>query len=73
MDTCKVQQIKRNGGERGIRTLDTVSRIHAFQACAFSRSAISPALFRKLLRGRAQANLLIRFYGDALSTATRKL
>jgi hypothetical protein len=30
------------GGERGIRTLDTVSRIHAFQACAFSHSATSP-------------------------------
>ena len=31
------------GGGRGIRTLDTVSRIHAFQACAFSRSATPPA------------------------------
>ena len=31
-----------SGGERGIRTLDTVSRIHAFQACAFSHSATSP-------------------------------
>src|SRR5438552_12148236 len=31
------------GGESGIRTHDTVSRIHAFQACAFSHSAISPA------------------------------
>jgi hypothetical protein len=30
------------GGERGIRTLDTVSRIHAFQACALNHSAISP-------------------------------
>src|SRR5690606_19891876 len=30
------------GGERGIRTLDTVSRIHAFQACAFNHSATSP-------------------------------
>ena len=30
------------GGESGIRTHDTVSRIHAFQACAFSHSAISP-------------------------------
>ncbi len=32
----------KNGGERGIRTLDTVARIHAFQACAFSHSATSP-------------------------------
>src|SRR5580704_2006924 len=32
----------RTGGERGIRTLDRVSPIHAFQACAFNHSAISP-------------------------------
>ena len=31
------------GGEGGIRTLDTVSRIHAFQACAFNHSATSPS------------------------------
>ena len=31
-----------HGGERGIRTLDRVSPIHAFQACAFNHSAISP-------------------------------
>ncbi len=30
------------GGERGIRTLETVARLHAFQACAFSHSATSP-------------------------------
>ena len=30
------------GGERGIRTLETVSRLHAFQACAFNHSATSP-------------------------------
>ncbi len=30
------------GGERGIRTLGTVSRTHAFQACLFSLSSISP-------------------------------
>ena len=35
-------QGRRAGGESGIRTHDTVSRIHAFQACAFSHSAISP-------------------------------
>ena len=32
-------------GESGIRTHDTLSSIHAFQACAFSRSAISPKTF----------------------------
>ncbi len=30
------------GGERGIRTLGRVSPTHAFQACAFNHSAISP-------------------------------
>src|SRR5690606_18198744 len=32
-----------NDGERGIRTLDALSDIHAFQACAFNRSATSPS------------------------------
>ena len=31
-----------SGGERGIRTLETVPRLHTFQACAFDHSAISP-------------------------------
>lgn len=39
-----------NGGESGIRTHGTVSRTHAFQACALSHSAISPE--RTLLKGR---------------------
>src|SRR5262249_58721726 len=34
------------GGGSGIRTHDTVSRIHAFQACALSHSAIPPKLLR---------------------------
>lgn len=33
----------RYGGQRGIRTLDTLSRIHAFQACAFNHSATCPS------------------------------
>ena len=33
------------GGESGIRTHGTVSRTHAFQACALSHSAISPEAF----------------------------
>ena len=32
------------GGESGIRTRDTVPRIHTFQACAFNHSATSPSL-----------------------------
>jgi hypothetical protein len=38
-----IKMIERLGGERGIRTLVRVSPKHAFQACAFSHSAISPA------------------------------
>ena len=33
-----------NGGEKGIRTLETVARLHAFQACAFDHSATSPRI-----------------------------
>src|SRR5208282_4054820 len=33
---------QKNGGERGIRTPDTRKGIHAFEARAFSHSAISP-------------------------------
>ena len=33
------------GGERGIRTLDSVATIHAFQARAFNHSATSPTYF----------------------------
>jgi hypothetical protein len=36
--------MRKSGGERGIRTLDTgISRIHTFQACSFNHSDISPA------------------------------
>jgi hypothetical protein len=35
------------GGGSGIRTHDTVSRIHTFQACAFDRSAIPPSRRRR--------------------------
>src|ERR1700683_2654807 len=41
-----------SGGERGIRTLDRVSPIHAFQACAFNHSAISPGCRGTVLRKR---------------------
>jgi hypothetical protein len=33
------------GGETGIRTLGTVARTHAFQACQFNRSCTSPCFF----------------------------
>ena len=46
-----LRNLLKSGGETGIRTLDTVSRIHAFQACAFSHSAISPRYINQELRG----------------------
>ena len=46
----QVPDYKGNGGESGIRTHVTLSSKHAFQACAFSHSAISPA---RLLRWEA--------------------
>ena len=33
-----------NGGEGGIRTLETLSGLHAFQACALGHYATSPKL-----------------------------
>src|SRR5947208_11069685 len=41
----------KTGGESGIRTHVRVSPKHAFQACAFSHSAISPALSGSLRSG----------------------
>ena len=43
------------GGERGIRTLGRVSPTHAFQACAFNHSAISPSL-ESITCGQTTAN-----------------
>ena len=37
------------GGERGIRTLDTLSRILPFQGSAFNRSATSPLFNRSII------------------------
>ena len=42
------------GGERGIRTLETVPRLHTFQACAFDHSATSPAGWTKSCPGAAR-------------------
>ena len=57
-----------NGGERGIRTLDTVSHIHAFQACSFNHSDISPNLLPDAKNGRnytdfPPANQVISLFG----------
>jgi hypothetical protein len=45
----RMSETRISGGGSGIRTHDTVSRIHAFQACAFSHSATPPGT-----RNRAQ-------------------
>ena len=34
--------LKKNGGEQGIRTLEGVAPLHAFQACVFDHSTNSP-------------------------------
>src|SRR5579864_5581717 len=56
------------GGERGIRTLDRVSPIHAFQACAFNHSAISPVRNKEddvqSARGPHVHWLLIEYHAD---------
>ena len=36
-----------SGGQRGIRTLETVPRLHTFQACAFDHSANRPCASSK--------------------------
>ena len=43
------------GGGGGIRTRDTVSRIHTFQACAFSRSATPPTRAARKQRRRGDS------------------
>src|ERR1700731_2849367 len=45
----KTRKCFRTGGESGIRTHVTLSSKHAFQACAFSHSAISPAPYEVIV------------------------
>ena len=50
LNSLKAKPLSYNfGGESGIRTHVTLSSKHAFQACAFSHSAISPLLKTNLL------------------------
>jgi hypothetical protein len=59
--SAKARNVKKNpptlkasagkGGEGGIRTRDTVSSIHTFQACSFNHSDTSPEM-----RNGAQRN-----------------
>ena len=43
LDALSFQKKFRIGGETGIRTLGTVARTHAFQACTFNHSVTSPS------------------------------
>src|SRR5690349_24836065 len=52
-DCWRMLATREAGGGSGIRTRDTVSRIHALQACAFNHSATPP---RRLFRGAAEGN-----------------
>jgi hypothetical protein len=38
-----------DGGENGIRTHERIAPLHAFQACAFNRSATSPFIYQSTL------------------------
>ena len=53
-------EIEEDGGETGIRTLVRVSPKHAFQACAFNHSAISP--IRKNRAARACSSGVAIFF-----------
>ena|SRR6185437_4487805 len=59
-----------SGGESGIRTHVRVSPKHAFQACAFSHSAISPFISRAPRLGRCALALCSRI--PALAQLTRE-
>ena len=39
---ASLQSGEADGGQTGIRTLETVTRLHTFQACAFDHSATCP-------------------------------
>jgi hypothetical protein len=56
----KTNQNAMRGGRGGIRTRDTVSRIHTFQACAFNRSATPPLSPIKTARARRIASRAAR-------------
>src|SRR5947207_12658894 len=60
---------ERNGGGSGIRTHDTVSRIHAFQACAFSHSAIPPRRARPKAARHKSARTIVA--GGGVATRSR--
>src|SRR2546423_4623658 len=56
------------GGESGIRTHVTLSSKHAFQACAFSHSAISPH-DRTVFVTKSAVGSYCRFFGNHRTTS----
>ncbi len=53
----RIQAFSLNLAVRGVRTLDTLSRIHTFQACSFSHSDTSPFCCRKRFALSTGANV----------------
>ena len=53
-----------SGGQTGIRTLETVSRLHTFQACAFDHSDTCPLRVRVYLQHKCtkKCTKLAQFY-----------
>src|SRR6202171_6379865 len=65
--------LKINGGERGIRTHVRVSPKHAFQACAFNHSAISPGSLEVDRRGpECPRQFSLTFRSDAMALGPRQ-
>ena len=56
-----------SGGEEGIRTLDTVARIHDFESRAFSLSATHPVYVYHSKIINVSSTVNARFTGCALS------
>ena len=49
-------------GEEGIRTPETFSRLHAFQACLLSHSSTSPLFYNKIAKVVKYVAVLINIY-----------
>ena len=65
----------KTGGESGIRTHVRVSPKHAFQACAFSHSAISPARMMRSSARRArerEVTAFITIVRSSMKTSNRR-
>ncbi len=65
-------QEMRVGGQTGIRTLETVSRLHTFQACAFDHSATCPVVQRLAPTGTRLQDPLRHVYAHLLYPARHR-